>query len=270
MALLITNCKVDIYRGYNAASPYPGGSPALAQVPAYLQHHLQNGRFGYNDPKVKWTHLLWVNPGTDVRSAYNSWTGPAEAVANADTVVINDYPLAGQKTAFYVVMVQRRRGRPGDSYKCYLDRARTQYPVQLVNVSCGPCGQMPMYWSLTTGPSDFANNACSGCAALDNQTWTLTYTGSGCQWYGPVMPAVCQAGEANVADQGPVRWSLFYDTLTARWRLFLELASALSSIIGYDPIDPASFNCQGSNTFVNPFFADNCCNGSASATIVPA
>src|SRR5438876_665574 len=91
------NVAVDIFRGFNAASPYPlqGTRPDVAGVAGHLRHHLKAGRFGYQDPKIKWTHLLVLPPGTDVRSAYNSWTGPGEPTANADTVLVKDYPNVG-------------------------------------------------------------------------------------------------------------------------------------------------------------------------------
>jgi hypothetical protein len=269
VAILLSNCTVDVYRGFNPASPYPNGAPDVPGVKAYIRHHMKNGRFGYNDSKIKWTHLLLANPGTDIRSAYNSWTGPGEPTQNADTVVISDYPQVGLKTAFYVVMVQRRRGKPGDSYKVYLDKCRTKYPVVLVNVNCGQCQQMPQNWTLTTGASDYANHACTGCQGLNGMTYTLTYAGAGCDWYSASLPEVCHAGEAVAVDEGPVRWHLFYQGGLG-WRLFLEEISNVTSLLAFDPIADANWNCQASNTFVNPVWADNACNSTASATIVLA
>jgi hypothetical protein len=122
MALKQTNVTVDIFRGFSVTRPYPmqGQTPAVSGVRGFLKHHLNAGRFGYQDPKVKWTHLLLLDPEVDVRSAYNSWTGGAEVTANADTILLRDCPIPGNCCAYYVVMVQRGgRGSGGDHLRVY-------------------------------------------------------------------------------------------------------------------------------------------------------
>jgi hypothetical protein len=117
------NVAVDIYRTYNPADPMAvtKGRPAVSQAQGFLRHHVEAGRFGFNQ-QIFWTNLLYLPVGTDVRSAWNSFLNPVPA-ANADTVVIDDYPIPGTTTAFYVVMVQLA-DRGGDAFlKVFLDKA---------------------------------------------------------------------------------------------------------------------------------------------------
>ncbi len=126
MPLTITNVLVDIYRGFNAANPYnPPQQPAAASgVAGLLRPHVRNGRFGYNAIALHWTTLLVLPTGADIRSAYNSQLNSFNS-ANADTVIIPDYPIPGRCTAFLVVLVQRTgRGTADDQLFCYLDRCQ--------------------------------------------------------------------------------------------------------------------------------------------------
>jgi hypothetical protein len=123
------NVSVDIYRTTNVNSPTPGGVPAVAGVPGYLQSRVQTGRHG-TALYLKWTHILYVNVGTDVRDSYNgqvnSWNS-----ANADTVVLRD-SIDKTATAFIVVYVERALiGTSQDHYRVYLDRFQPQsWPSQ--------------------------------------------------------------------------------------------------------------------------------------------
>src|SRR5262249_7511947 len=99
------NVSVDIFRTANPSSPYPSGSPAVSGVKGFLRPAAPNGRFG-SALYLKWTHLLYLPPGTDIRDAYNSQLDPARNDANADTVILQDTAISGRKTAYYVVFVE--------------------------------------------------------------------------------------------------------------------------------------------------------------------
>lgn len=178
------NVTVDIYRTFLATQPYPlaGSKPDVPQVPGYLKQHVNNGKFGYQFPKLKWTTLLLLPPGTDIRSAYNSWTGPAEPTASGDTVIIRDYPIPGACTAFYVVLVQRwDRGTANDHYRVYLDRMQPRQGgcfVPGVATSC--CGnQLPNTLHATLA-------GVNGCSNFDGLTAALTYDFPTNSWLGQV------------------------------------------------------------------------------------
>lgn len=117
------NVAVDIYRTFNKNDPMAvtKNPPDVPNVQGTLRHHVEAGRFGFNQP-IFWTNLLYLPVGTDVRGAWNSFLNPV-ASANADTVVIDDYPIVGTATAFYVAMVQLA-DRGGDAFlKVFLDKA---------------------------------------------------------------------------------------------------------------------------------------------------
>jgi len=119
---LAANVIVDIYRTADPGSPYPGGSPAVSGVPGHLRPAATNGRFGSAD-WLKWTHLLYLPPGTDVRDAYNSQLDPARDDAIADTVILHDSTVGGRKTAYYAVFVEVvARGTAVQHLRVYLDR----------------------------------------------------------------------------------------------------------------------------------------------------
>ncbi len=118
------NITVDLYRGFDPAHPYPLEGAALTYrgLAGYLRPQMQAGRFGFRARNVYWTHRMDFDLGTDVRDAYQSQLDPARADALGDTLLASDYPLPGQCTAFYVVLVARDRG--GDFLRVYLDRLR--------------------------------------------------------------------------------------------------------------------------------------------------
>lgn len=265
--MLNTNVTLDIYRTFSAANPYPiqGTKAAAAGVSGRLRPHVQRGRFGFQDPKIKWTHLLELEAGVDIRSAYNSWTGPSEPSGNADTVLVKDYPIVGRCSAFYVVLVQRSgRGQADEHLSVYLDRLQPRMGGCFsagVQENCGTCTLMPAAWQLQTG-ADYANQGCSNCASLNNGTWTLNHVAT-CEWRSDTFPAICSAGIV----QGVVSWHLYYQALFG-WRLALE--NAFTSLLIFDPILAADFQCTGSNTFVNPSWVLGTCASASSATIIRA
>jgi hypothetical protein len=119
---LSANVTVDIYRTANPSSPYPGGSPAVPGVKGYLKPAATNGRFG-TASYLKWTHILFLPPGTDIRDAYNSQLDPGRNNTIADTVILSDTTVAGRKTAYYVVFVEVvARGTSQQYVRAYLDR----------------------------------------------------------------------------------------------------------------------------------------------------
>ena len=115
------NVNVDVYRTANPASPYPSGLPAIAGLRGFLQPRAQAGRHG-TALYLKWTHILYTDPGLDIRDAYNSQLDPARNNALADTVILKSTD-ATSKTAFYVVLVERaNRGLASEHFRVYLDR----------------------------------------------------------------------------------------------------------------------------------------------------
>lgn len=116
------NVTVDIFRTADPGSPYPGGSPAVAGVAGHLRPAATNGRLGSAE-FLKWTHILYLPPGTDVRDAYNSQLDPARDDTIADTVILADSTIDGRKTAYYVVFVEVvARGNAAHHLRVYLDR----------------------------------------------------------------------------------------------------------------------------------------------------
>lgn len=116
------NVTVDVFRTADPGSPYPGGSPAVAGVAGHLRPAATNGRSGTAD-YLKWTHILYLPAGTDVRDAYNSQLDPARDDTVADTVILNDSSVGGRKTAYYVVFVEVvARGSAPHHLRVYLDR----------------------------------------------------------------------------------------------------------------------------------------------------
>jgi hypothetical protein len=116
------NVAVNIYRTANPSSPYPGGNPALSGVPGYLKPAAPNGRFG-SAQWLKWTHILYLPPGTDIRDAYNSQLDPTRNNTIADTVIVVDTTVPTRKTAYYVVFVEViERGTTLQHLRVYLDR----------------------------------------------------------------------------------------------------------------------------------------------------
>jgi hypothetical protein len=115
------NVTVDIYRMSNPMNPLPTGAPAVPGVPGSLIPWPQSGRQG-TASYLKWTHILTLPPGTDVRDAYNSQLDPSRNNNNADTVVVTD-SRGTKKTPYYVVFVELAfRGTPMAQIRVYLDR----------------------------------------------------------------------------------------------------------------------------------------------------
>src|SRR5579862_567331 len=116
------NVTVNIYRTANPSSPYPSGSPAVSGVPGYLKPAVLNGRFG-TASFLKWTHILYIPPDTDIRDAYNSQLDPSRNNTIADTVILADSTVAGRMTAYYVVYVEIiARASTIQHIRAYLDR----------------------------------------------------------------------------------------------------------------------------------------------------
>jgi hypothetical protein len=116
------NVKVDIFRTSTPGSPYTLGTPGPARVAGYLQPRVQTGRHGTAN-WLKWTHILYVGPNTDVRDAYNTQLDPARDNTKADTVILYDSQDGTKKTAFYVAFVEPvLRGSDVSHLRVYLDR----------------------------------------------------------------------------------------------------------------------------------------------------
>jgi hypothetical protein len=115
-----SNVTVAIYRNSNPSSPLPSGLPAVSNVPGYIKPSAVQGRFG-SAQWLKWTHVLIVPPGTDIRDAYNSQLDPSRNNNAADTVVLTD--SNGNKVPYYVVFVEDAfRGTSMNQIRVYLDR----------------------------------------------------------------------------------------------------------------------------------------------------
>jgi hypothetical protein len=104
------NVTVDICRNADPTAPVPAGNTAVAQVPGYIKPVMTSGRFG-SALYLKWTHLLILPSGTDIRDAYNSQLDPSRSNNAADTVVVTD--SQGNAEPYYVVFVEQAyRGTP--------------------------------------------------------------------------------------------------------------------------------------------------------------
>ena len=124
------NVSVNIYRTASPSSPYSLGTAGPQGVRGYLKPALSTGRNG-TASWLKWTHVLSLPPGTDVRDAYNTQLDPARNNTIADTVIVADSRNAGVRTAFYVVFVEvALRGSPLQHLRVYLDRFQpSAWPV---------------------------------------------------------------------------------------------------------------------------------------------
>jgi hypothetical protein len=113
---------VDIYRTADPGSPYTLGPLSAAGVPGFLKPAVQTGRHG-TATWLKWTHILYLAPGVDVRDAYNSQLDPGRDDTLGDTVLLSDSTVLTTKTAFYVVFVEQvARGSTAGHLRVYLDR----------------------------------------------------------------------------------------------------------------------------------------------------
>ena len=185
------NALVDIYRGFSASSPYPaaGTTPGVAGVGGHLKHHMRHGRLGQGQ-YLKWTHVLLLPPEVDIRSAYHSQLN-AWQPADADTVVLPDYPIPGWCTAFLVVLVQRAgRGTREEHLRAYLDRLKPRQGG--CQVPAPGCCSDPLPETLhATVP------AGSGCPCLEGEVVTLTFDAGTNQWAGD--KTVCSGESFHVA-----------------------------------------------------------------------
>jgi hypothetical protein len=181
------NVTVAVYRGFNVNQPYPApGTPSAApQVPGYLKHHMKNGRFGYKATNLHWTHKLFLNDRIDIRDAYHSLLN-GETVANADTILLGDYPLTGFCCAFMVVLVQHVPEQ--GVLRVYLDRARPQKgPCTSSGIVLGCCNMTLPNTLYATIHDQF------GCVCMDGVVVTLTYDPVTQFWLGSA-PINCACG----------------------------------------------------------------------------
>jgi hypothetical protein len=150
MTIPTANCNVSIFRNFNASKPYPaaGAQPAATSA-GYIKHAVKLGKFAFAAKGLYFTHQLYLPLGTDIRSAYNTQLN-TENPQNADTVFIQDYPNAGQCTAFYVVLAQNNRA--GQFLEVYLDRLLPKSGKCIQRGGngggyCGSyCGGFPTQW----------------------------------------------------------------------------------------------------------------------------
>jgi len=192
MALPIppANETITVYRGTTLASPYPGPGtrPVLGPTKAYVKHHMKNGRFGKTAANLHWTHKLFI-PLSDIRDAYNAemGPGPAEVIANADTILIGDYVRVGTCCAFLVVHVDRHQ-RGGNTYLVvYLDRFQPSYDKKCPKTDkqvqgtlpqqCCPDDLLPTNMTITVVASD-----CFCWQAVLGQTFPMTWKPFDASW----------------------------------------------------------------------------------------
>jgi hypothetical protein len=192
--LLPENVTVDIYRGFDVNSPYPplGATPDVPSVSGLLKHHVRNGRFG-SASILHWTHVLYLPPDTDIRSAYNSQLNTWQS-ANADTVILADYPIDGWCTAFLAVLVQRiHRGTPEECLRAYLDRLQPREGSCQQGIVLGCCpNPLPetLHATIPTG---------SGCPCLDGVVIELDYDAATQSWKGSAI--VCASETLSLVFQ---------------------------------------------------------------------
>jgi hypothetical protein len=126
MLPVTSNVTVDIYRTSNPASPVPQGTAAVKGIAGYIRPDVRSGRYG-SASWLKWTHVLILPSGTDVRDAYNSQLDPSRSNNSADTVVVTD--SNGNKVPYYVVFVEDAfRGTSLAQIRVYLDRFQPTWP----------------------------------------------------------------------------------------------------------------------------------------------
>jgi hypothetical protein len=122
------NVNVTVYRTANPGAPYTFGAQVYASLPGYLVPVVHTGRFG-SATWLKWTHMLMVGPGNDIRDAYNSQLDPARDNTKADTIVLQDSVNQTNPTAYYVVFVEQiGRGTASEYLRVYLDRFAPTWP----------------------------------------------------------------------------------------------------------------------------------------------
>jgi hypothetical protein len=136
----VANAVMTMYRGYNASNPYAplNTTPYAENVPGFLKAGMHAGIFGFTPPgtqEVHWTNTLIVPSDYDMHSAYDSELNTFDETSG-DTVIVQDYPIAGMVCAFVVVDVSvRARGTPAEYLNVLLDRARPNYGPAVYTVS---------------------------------------------------------------------------------------------------------------------------------------
>ena len=193
------NVTFDIYRGYNASSPYPadGTKPVNAQpLGGYLRHQVKAGKWGYGMPQpIFFTHVLFVALGTDARDAYKSQLGFG-AVSQGDTVLVSDYLVPNSCQAFLVVLIQQLR--PDGVLRIFLDRAQPSYDASGKPKKCPkkpkslqPSGCCPgAAWPDTLYATVHAETTFyPPCTCIDGATATLFWNDALQQWSGSALTA---------------------------------------------------------------------------------
>jgi len=222
------NCKLDVYRGFNVNNPLGAvqGNPILKDVQGFLRPYVRNGRFGYRQ-SIYYTTLVYVNLGTDIRDGFNSNLNTINA-AQADTIVVKDYPIDGKNTAFLPVLCQRAgRINPLSFIKVYLDKAGN--PEQPI---CCPNVPNRLYVQI----SDTFGN----CLCMDGAYFAIDFTPSTTRWEG-TFNACGQTARFVLACDNPQ-----YGVFGFNWYLECPVGNGLTG-----PLSSHTFNstCQ-------PFFLE--------------
>ncbi len=204
------------------------------------------GAFGFNDDGLHWTNVLVLPTGTDIRSAYDSQLNPLNA-ANADTVIVPDYPIPGRCTPFVVVLVQRG-GRSGaaDVLTCYLDRCQPAVtcpdPTLVRTTCCGNLLPATLHITLTI------SGGCGCLAGTFPVTWNGTgwaYSGTACGGKPFSMLVVCTG--TSVLD----------------WQLTLTCGSdTLTASVG-------GGSCSPLDVKFHQILLTSCCTGGVFAELTP-
>jgi hypothetical protein len=122
------NVTVNIYRSCNLANPVPpANTPAAVQgVNGFLKPDMVQGRHAFTvTSTLRWTHVLLLPLGVDIRDAYNGQQS-APNLSNADTVILLD-STGKVATPFVVMYVEvSARGQRGAHLRVYLDRFQPQ------------------------------------------------------------------------------------------------------------------------------------------------
>jgi hypothetical protein len=127
MSLPSSNTTCDVYRNGNA----PPAAPDVAAVKGFLTADFGGPHTAAmtTTTSVRWTHVLLVPPGTDLRDGY----GPGSVIGQEtiDTTK-NDWVYVPDKngTKFAVIFVERLgRGTSQDCLRAYLQRQVPAWPT---------------------------------------------------------------------------------------------------------------------------------------------
>lgn len=247
---LPANVAVSIYRGFNAANPYPAISvqPDSAGVAGHLEHHIASGRFGVG-LYLHWTNVLLLPADTEIRSAYDSQLN-GYVPTRADTVLIADHPTPGWCSAFRTVLVQRRgRGQSWQHQRVYLDRCLPR------KGACGPKGRccsqdLPELLFVT-----LASNG--GCPCMDGVFGQIAYNYATRRWEGTFPLPGCGAGRyLNIAfycppDGDECSWLCDVSgCVTATQVPFFNTCNCSPFIVTFQIHDAAGSCCSGDGYFL--------------------